>query len=106
MKRTEFFILTALAEEPRHGYGVIKATLDLTDGEVRIPVGSVYGAIDRLLTDGSIELDREADHDGRTRKYYRLTHDGRSHLCVAAERQLRESEEAIDRLTKLKPAAG
>jgi PadR family transcriptional regulator, regulatory protein PadR len=80
-----FFVLTALASGPRHGYGIVGEVADLSQGQVRLKIGSLYGVLDRLASEGLIEADREEAHDGRLRRYYRLTSDGRGALAEEAE---------------------
>jgi PadR family transcriptional regulator, regulatory protein PadR len=80
-----FFVLTALADCPRHGYGIVGEVAELSQGRVRLKIGSLYGVLDRLAADGMIEPDREEAHDGRLRRYYRLTRDGRRALAQEAE---------------------
>ena len=80
-----FFVLSALADGPRHGYGIVGEVAELSKGGVRLKIGSLYGVLDRLATDGLIEPDREEPHDGRLRRYYRLTRDGRDALASEAE---------------------
>jgi PadR family transcriptional regulator, regulatory protein PadR len=80
-----FFVLTALADGPRHGYGIVGEVAELSQGRVKLKIGSLYGALDRLSADGLIEPDREEAHDGRLRRYYRLTRDGRRALAAEAE---------------------
>ncbi len=80
-----FFVLTALADGPRHGYGIVREVADLSNGRVQLKIGSLYGVLDRLAADGLIEPDREEAHDGRLRRYYRLTQDGRRALADEAE---------------------
>jgi DNA-binding PadR family transcriptional regulator len=80
-----FFVLTALAGGPRHGYGIVGEVAGLSQGRVQLKIGSLYGVLDRLATDGLIEPDREESHDGRLRRYYRLTQDGRRALAEEAE---------------------
>ncbi len=80
-----FFVLTALAAGPRHGYGIVREVAELSHGRVRLKIGSLYGVLDRLATEGLIEADREEAHDGRLRRYYRLTRDGRRALAEEAE---------------------
>ncbi len=80
-----FFVLTALAGGPRHGYGIVREVADLSQGQVKLKIGSLYGVLDRLATDGLIEPDREEAYDGRLRRYYRLTGDGRRALAAEAE---------------------
>ena len=82
-----FFILTALADGPRHGYGIVGEVAELSQGRVRLKIGSLYGLLDRLTTEELIEPDREEAHDGRLRRYYRLTRHGRR--ALAEEAQLR-----------------
>jgi PadR family transcriptional regulator, regulatory protein PadR len=80
-----FFVLTALANGPRHGYGIVSEVDDLSQGRVQLKIGSLYGVLERLAADGLIELDREEAHDGRLRRYYRLTKDGRGALAEEAD---------------------
>jgi PadR family transcriptional regulator, regulatory protein PadR len=80
-----FFVLTALADSPRHGYGIVGDVAELSQGRVRLKIGSLYGVLDRLAVEGLIEADREEAHDGRLRRYYRLTQDGRRALAEEAE---------------------
>jgi PadR family transcriptional regulator, regulatory protein PadR len=72
-----FFVLAALAGGPRPGYGIVGEVAELSQGRVRPKIGSLYGVLDRLAAGGLIEPDREEAHDGRLRRYYRLTRDGR-----------------------------
>jgi PadR family transcriptional regulator, regulatory protein PadR len=80
-----FFVLTALADGPRHGYGIVGEVAELSQGRVELKIGSLYGVLDRLASEGLIEADREEAHDGRLRRYYRLTRDGRRALAAEAE---------------------
>src|SRR5579871_1622548 len=75
-----FFVLTALAGGPRHGYGVVSEVADLSQGRVLLKIGGLYGLLDRLAAEGLVEADRDEAHDGRLRRYYRLTRDGRRAL--------------------------
>ncbi|KOV92324.1 PadR family transcriptional regulator [Streptomyces sp. NRRL B-3648] len=86
MTRAAFFVLTALADQPRHGYGILREVDDLSDGEVHLRVGTLYGVLDRLTADGLIVLDREEVQQGRLRRYYRLTDEGVAALDAEAER--------------------
>lgn len=80
-----FFVLTALAGGPRHGYGIVGEVAELSGGRVRLKIGSLYGVLDRLAGQGLIEPDRDEARDGRLRRYYRLTRDGRGALAEEAE---------------------
>ncbi|MFC7535159.1 PadR family transcriptional regulator [Actinoplanes sp. GCM10030250] len=93
MREPTFWILTALAPEPRHGYGVIQEVVRLSDGRIRLQAGTLYAALDRLSALGQVEPDREEIVDGRPRRYYRLTTDGAFALKEETDR-LRASVEA------------
>src|SRR5581483_6197543 len=82
-----FFILAALVDAPRHGYGIVGEVERLSEGRVRLRVGTLYGVLDRLVADGLVELDREEIAQGRLRRYYRLTDSGGRSLAADAERQ-------------------
>ncbi len=90
-----FFVLTALADGPRHGYGIVREVAELSRGKVRLQIGSLYGVLDRLVNEGLIEPDREETHDGRLRRYYRLTRDGR--LALAEEAEIRAATARVVR---------
>ena len=66
------WILLSLAEEPRHGYGLMKNVESLSDGRVRLSTGTMYGALRRLLEDGWIDHARTTD-TSRDKQLYRLT---------------------------------
>ena len=80
-----FYVVTALADGPRHGYGIVGEVAELSHGQVKLKIGSLYGVLERLAAGGLIEPDREEAHDGRLRRYYRLTNDGRRALAEEAE---------------------
>lgn len=97
-----FLILTALAAQPLHGYGIIQSVAALSDGEVRLRPGTLYGALDRLAEQGLIAVDREEPVDGRLRRYYRLSESGRTALTEQTER-LQRRVAAAERQLRLRP---
>src|ERR1700733_5156582 len=56
-----FFVLTALADSPRHGYGIVREVADLSQGRVKLKIGSLYGVLDRLAGRGAVRGRRRAD---------------------------------------------
>jgi PadR family transcriptional regulator PadR len=82
-----FLVLAALADQPRHGYGVIGEVEALSGGRVTLRVGTLYGVLDRLVAEGRVEPDREEVHAGRVRRYHRLTAAGRQALEAELARQ-------------------
>jgi DNA-binding PadR family transcriptional regulator len=89
-----FLILTALAAQPLHGYGLMQRVKDLSDARVQLRTGTLYGALERLMVEGLIAADREEVVDGRLRRYYRLTDDGATQLAAEAERLQRNVDAA------------
>jgi DNA-binding PadR family transcriptional regulator len=76
-----YHVLLALAAQPLHGYGVILAVDDLTEGVIAMRTGTLYILLRRLLNQRLIEECDErpdADEDDERRRYYRLTDLGRA----------------------------
>lgn len=68
MTETGFYILLCLREES-HGYGIVKKTEALTNGEIKITPGTLYGSLSKMEKDGLIRFVREEDK----RKIYGIT---------------------------------
>ncbi len=98
MRGPSFFVLTALADGPRHGYGVIREVERLSDGRTRLRAGTLYAAFDRLSAEGLIEVANEEVVDGRLRRNYQLTESGRAVLSAESRRRVAISREALRRL--------
>ena len=90
MRMTEqgYLVLLSLAEQPRHGYGIVGAVLELSDGAIKLGAGTLYGVLDRMSIAGLVQASGEEVVDGRLRRYYRLTDDG-SAAVVAETARLR-----------------
>jgi DNA-binding PadR family transcriptional regulator len=78
-------VLMSLAEQPRHGYLILKDVEAMSDGRVRLSTGTLYGALQRLLDQGWIERIHEEDTP-RDRRTYRLTSRGRRNLQMEIDR--------------------
>ncbi|MFD5463898.1 PadR family transcriptional regulator [Kitasatospora sp. NPDC127059] len=105
MQEPTVMVLTALADAPRHGYAIAQEIKAMTDGRVALRTGALYGALDRLLADGLIEVDREEVVDGRARRIFTLSPTGRERLAAEAERLAATAREAARRLSAARPAA-
>lgn len=106
MTEPTFFVLTALVGEPLHGYGIVKEVEGLSGGRVELRIGSLYGILDRLVTEGLVELDREEPHRGRLRRYYRLSRAGLDAVRLEAERQAANVRAATRRIRGFEPRMG
>src|SRR5580704_10764877 len=78
-------ILLSLAEQPRHGYSILKDVEQMSDGRVVLSTGTLYGALRRLLDGDWIER-YEEEENSRGRQAYRLTSQGRRNLQLEVSR--------------------
>jgi len=86
---TVFHMLLALADGEKHGYGIMRAVEEETEGQMQIRTGSLYGSIRRMIEAGLIEETNERPDpqlDDERRRYYGLTDFGRRVLTAEAAR--------------------
>ena len=81
MTETGFYILYCL-QQPNHGYGVVQTVERLTDGELRLAPGTMYGSLSKMERDGVIRFVREEEK----RKIYEITELGREVLSLEMRR--------------------
>ncbi|SED76888.1 Transcriptional regulator PadR-like family protein [Streptomyces sp. 2131.1] len=98
MQEPTLLLLTALADEPRHGYAIAREVETISGGRVRMRTGTLYGALERLLNEGLIEVHAEEVVDSRLRRTYTLTATGREVLAAEALRIAATAREATRRL--------
>jgi DNA-binding PadR family transcriptional regulator len=98
LREPTFLILTALAEKPQHGYGIMTDVERMSGGRVKLRPGTLYAALDRVVAEGLVEAEREEVVNGRLRRYYRLTPPGRARLAAEVERLRENAAIAAQRL--------
>lgn len=84
-----FQILLSLADEDRHGYGIMRHVAEQTDGRMRLGPGTLYSSIETLLEErliAEVDLREDAKLGHERRRYYRLTSAGRKLARSEAER--------------------
>ena len=86
MSEQAYLVLLSLAQEPRHGYGIVQAVKEISDDRVHLGAGTLYGILDRLVEARYAEASGEVVVDGRLRRYYRLTPAGRETLQAETAR--------------------
>jgi DNA-binding PadR family transcriptional regulator len=101
MQEPAFLVLTALAGEPMHGYGLVQDVIRISEGRVRLHTGTLYAVLDRLREAGLIEIDHEEIVESRLRRYYAITEAGAERLAAEAERMRRNASAATRRLREL-----
>ncbi|MEP6763504.1 MAG: PadR family transcriptional regulator [Gemmatimonadaceae bacterium] len=81
-------ILLVLADGERHGYAIAQEVEAISDGQVRMGPGTLYGSILRMTESELLEevtTRRKEDGDER-RRYYRITPFGKRVLTRELER--------------------
>lgn len=81
MTETGFYILMCLCEE-MYGYSIVQKVEKLTDGEIIISPGTMYGSLSKMEKDGLIRFVREENK----RKIYIITDLGRQVLELEIKR--------------------
>jgi len=87
----DLMILTILARQPMHGYGVSQRLAALSRDEFRVNPGSLFPSLYRLEQDVFFFTDTAPTENNRRAKYYRLT--------AAGKRQLEQHRERWNRAT-------
>ncbi|MGC4744775.1 PadR family transcriptional regulator [Micromonospora sp. DT201] len=98
LREPTFLILAALAGEPLHGYGIIGEVAAISEGRLPLRPGTLYGALDRLVDAGLVEVHHEEIVEGRLRRYYYLSPAGDTTLVEETDRLRRNVEAAAARL--------
>lgn len=81
MTETGFYILLCLQEE-MHGYGVVQKVSNITNGEIVLSPGTMYGSLSKMEKDGLIRFVGEEEK----RKKYVITQLGREVLELEIRR--------------------
>ena len=68
MTETGFYILLCL-REPNHGYGIVQRVKEMTEGDIILTPGTMYGSLSKMEKDGLIRCVREEEK----RKIYSIT---------------------------------
>ena len=93
MTETGFYILFCLQQE-RHGYSITQKVKQLTEGQLSISPGTMYGTLAKMEKDGLIAFVREEEK----RKLYQITELGQKILGLEIqriERLYRNSKEEV-----------
>ena len=73
-------ILWTLNQGPLHGYAIAKRIRDWSKGDLEIEDGSLYPALNRMLTKGWVKAEWGMTDNNRRARFYRLTPVGRKQL--------------------------
>lgn len=101
---SQLHILLALSTGDKHGYAIMREVETLTEGEVTMGPGTLYGAIKKMLESGLVEESDERpdpELDDERRRYYRITGLGGRVLDAEVARM-----EQLARAARLRKATG
>jgi transcriptional regulator len=87
----DLMILTILAREPLHGYGISQKLTALSRDSFAVNPGSLFPSLYRLEQDGKLKGEWRLSENNRRAKYYRLT--------AAGKRQLEQNRRHYDRVS-------
>jgi DNA-binding PadR family transcriptional regulator len=77
----DLLLLSVLSAGPAHGYAIISALRDRSEGMFDLPEGTIYPALHRL-EDAGLLISSWAETDGRRRRVYGLTDRGAAALAA------------------------
>ena len=106
LRPASYFVLASLLDGPLHGYAISTRASELSDGDVRLTAGTLYGALERMSARGLVTIDSEETVEGRLRRYYRLTDDGRDAVVNEADRLAAAARVVQARRTRPREAKG
>jgi len=100
MSEQSFLILAALADQPRHGYGLVTEVAALSGDRIQLRASTLYAALERLAARGLVEPERDEVENGRLRRYYRLTDAGATAVEAETQRMIDQARAAKRRLAR------
>jgi PadR family transcriptional regulator PadR len=74
-------VLAILAEGESYGYAILKRVRELSGGELKWTDGMLYPLLHRLRRLGYVTTEWRTPSEGRRRRYYMITDDGRAALA-------------------------
>ena len=99
-----FYILLALSDEDRHGYGIMQEVAQQSEGKYKLGPGTFYDNLEKLIDHGIVkEVPRKSANADPRRRYYRMTPFGRSLFLAEISRLDSVVREAKARLRGTKP---
>lgn len=82
LTETTYYILLVL-NKPLHGYGAIQEIDRISNGDVKIAAGTMYGAIENLL---KMHWIKEVPSQDKRRRVYKITENGKNILMLETKR--------------------
>jgi DNA-binding PadR family transcriptional regulator len=98
VREPTFLILASLADGKQHGYSIMREINAMSDGRVTMRAGTLYAALERIVSEGLVQESGTEVVDGRNRRYYELTDAGVDLLDSEVRRMRANASTAASRL--------
>ena len=86
LSESYFYILLCLSKGAHHGYGIMKQTEQLSEGQVKIGSGTMYGATSNMIKKNWIKEIVSDDPGAEKKRLYTLTPEGTEAFKAEVER--------------------
>jgi PadR family transcriptional regulator, regulatory protein PadR len=98
----EMLVLKTLSLDALHGWGIGQRIQQMSDDVFQVNQGSLYPALQRMLSRGLLDSEWRVTENGRRARYYMLTAQGRRALGSEA-REWERSSAAVNRVLRTQP---
>jgi transcriptional regulator len=98
----ELLVLKTLSLEPTHGWGIGQRIQQISRDVFQVNQGSLYPALQRMITKGWLDSEWRVTENGRRARYYLLTEKGRRQL-EAEQREWKRSSGAVNWILRMQP---
>ena len=95
----EMLVLKTLSLEPMHGWGISLRLRDISGEVFAVNQGSLYPALQRMLTRGWVKASWRTTDNNRRARYYELTREGERMLAEQTA-EWRRSSDAVERVLR------
>jgi PadR family transcriptional regulator PadR len=93
-----YIALATLLDGPLHGYAIMRRAVELSGGDVRPSTGTLYALLERAIAEGLVVAGDAYVENGRERRDYTLTTEGRRQLEAETRRLERAAHTVSGRL--------
>jgi PadR family transcriptional regulator, regulatory protein PadR len=95
----DMLVLKTLSLEPMHGWGISLRLRDISGDVFAVNQGSLYPALQRMLTRGWVKASWRVTDNNRRARYYELTREGQRMLAEQTA-EWRRSSDAVERVLR------
>jgi PadR family transcriptional regulator PadR len=95
----DMLVLKTLSLEPMHGWGISLRLRDISGDVFAVNQGSLYPALQRMLTRGWVKASWRTTDNNRRARYYELTKEG-VRMLAEQTAEWRRSSDAVERVLR------